>query len=566
MRLARPSILWRFIGRELLRLLLLTVGVVVCVLAFALAVKPLADGRLSALDALRFMSYASVPMLQYALPFAAGFAATLAYHRMGQDNELTACYAGGLSHRAMLLPAALAGIVLSGCMAMLTDQAMPRLLRNMQGMLASDVTRLMQSAVERRQAIRIDDRRLIYADDMQFLPLEPGSQADQHFVLTGVVAVELDRSGAVAWEASSRLAYVWLYRDSRRGPDGPAGAAPAAGAPTSTAVLLLRDSIGVKKDRGIVEDSESTLVYHLPRNFYDDPKFLTWADMDRALLRPEVMNYIDAQRATLATMLAERRAADTLRASLGSRGAVEFAGGGGRRVTVRGSGVEEQPTPKGFSVRGRNGNGVEVTVAEADGRTRVHRARRAFVSLPSTGDARRATGTMTIAMEEVATTGGGPEGDSGVLPEFEISGLVPSPDPLPALAGADLWSLLGMADQRLGAGQADRPLAEATARLRRQCDDLRREIFSKRHERIATSLSCLLMTLCGAVMAMRLRDSLPLTVYLWSFLPGLGAVLTINGGQKATYVYGPIGLVLLYGGLTALALYAFIEFRRLAKH
>ncbi len=50
---------------------------------------------------------------------------------------------------------------------------------------------------------------------------------------------------------------------------------------------MMRDSIGVKKDRGIVEDSESTLVYHLPRNFNDDPKFLSWADMDRALLRPE---------------------------------------------------------------------------------------------------------------------------------------------------------------------------------------------------------------------------------------------------------------------------------------
>lgn len=566
MRLARPSILWRFIGCELLRLLLLTVGVVVCVLAFALAVKPLADGRLSALDALRFMSYASIPMLQYALPFAAGFAATLAYHRMSQDNELTACYAGGLSHRSMLLPAVLAGLVLAGCMALLTDQAMPRLLRNMQGMLASDITRLMQSAVERRQAIRIDERRLIYADDMQFLPLEPGSQADQHFVLTGVVAVELDRSGAVAWEASSRLAYVWLYRDSRMGPGVPAGGGPGAGAPTSTAVLLLRDSIGVKKDRGIVEDSESTLVYHLPRNFNDDPKFLSWADMDRALLRPEVMNYIDAQRATLATMLAERQAADALRSALSTRGAVEFAGGAGRRVTVRGSGVDDQPASKGFAVRGRNGNGVEVTVAEADGRTRVHRARRAFVSLPSTSDARRATGTMTIAMEEVATSGGGAEGDSGVLPEFDISGLVPSPDPLPALAGADLWSLLTMADRRVEANPGDKPLAGAASRVRRQYDDLRREIFSKRHERIATSLSCLLMTLCGAVMAMRLRDSQPLTVYLWSFLPGLGAVLTINGGQKATYVYGTVGLLLLYGGLAAMVAYTLVEFRRLTRH
>ena len=51
------------------------------------------------------MGLAMVPMLQYVLPFAAGFGATLAYHRQTSENELTAAKASGVSHRALLMPA-----------------------------------------------------------------------------------------------------------------------------------------------------------------------------------------------------------------------------------------------------------------------------------------------------------------------------------------------------------------------------------------------------------------------------------------------------------------------------
>ncbi|HED52782.1 MAG TPA: LptF/LptG family permease, partial [Phycisphaerales bacterium] len=85
-----PLTLWMRTTVELWRLLLLSTGMLVAVISFAVTIGPLADGQLSPIDALRFMLFASVPMLAYALPFGAGFAATLVYHRMGHDNELTA--------------------------------------------------------------------------------------------------------------------------------------------------------------------------------------------------------------------------------------------------------------------------------------------------------------------------------------------------------------------------------------------------------------------------------------------------------------------------------------------
>ena len=105
MTFGMPISLWKYITLELWRIIALTAAVLVAVIAFAASIKPMADGKITPLEALQFMGLAVVPMLQYALPFAAGFGATLAYHRLSHDNEVTAAYAGGVSHRAVLLPA-----------------------------------------------------------------------------------------------------------------------------------------------------------------------------------------------------------------------------------------------------------------------------------------------------------------------------------------------------------------------------------------------------------------------------------------------------------------------------
>jgi lipopolysaccharide export LptBFGC system permease protein LptF len=102
--------------------------------------------------------------------------------------------------------------------------------------------------------------------------------------------------------------------------------------------------------------------------------------------------------------------------------------------------------------------------------------------------------------------------------------------------------------------------------LRNRIDDLMREILSKRHERVAMSVACLVMVVLGAVMALRLRDSLPLTIYLWAFFPALGAVLTVSAGQQLTHDHGVPGLFLLWGGIAALGAYTLVELSRLSRH
>jgi len=127
--------------------------------------------------------------------------------------------------------------------------------------------------------------------------------------------------------------------------------------------------------------------------------------------------------------------------------------------------------------------------------------------------------------------------------------------------------LMRAADARLASrpGEA-RLLAPPLGALRERIDDLLREVLSKRHERNAMAVACLVMVVLGAVMAMRLRESLPLTIYLWAFFPALGAVLTVSAGQQLTHEHGVPGLFLLWGGIAALGAYTLVELSRLSRH
>jgi hypothetical protein len=80
------------------------------------------------------------------------------------------------------------------------------------------------------------------------------------------------------------------------------------------------------------------------------------------------------------------------------------------------------------------------------------------------------------------------------------------------------------------------------------------------------ALSCAVMILTGAVTALLFSRKLPLTVYLWTFLPALATIVTISGGQQLVHQIGPAGLTLMWSGVAALGLYTFIVFLKLARH
>jgi lipopolysaccharide export LptBFGC system permease protein LptF len=570
---------WRFLFVELVKLIALSAAVVVVVGAFGLVIKPLAEGRLAPLDALRFMLYASVPMLQYALPFAAGFAATLVYHRAGQDNEVTACFAGGVSHRALLGPALVIGLVMAGLMFVLTDQAMPRLLRRMQELITADAARMVASAVDKGEPLVIDSRRSVYARAFARPESAPPPPAIDHFVLSGVLAVETDAAGAVTKEAAAELAYVWLYRGAGGGAD--------AGEDVTTVVMKLRNTSGGITGRGQFELEQAPYVFRVPETLTDDPKYLTWAEMDAAYDHPERMSPVEQRRWRLVLRLAERQSAAKVREDLMRGGVMTLTDAAGRPVVIRAAGLAAsagrvEGSGDGFELAAGPDGVIEVRAMLEDGRTRTHRAERAWLSqsatpAPGGGGMLGASGNasasqLVLRMENVSTTGpgltaeavGGGAADQtpGVLKDYSIAGLTPTPDPLPTLAGLSVERLLAEAR---GYAVQDQPLVDARRALDRRTEALRREIRAKQHERIAAALACIVTILCGAVMALRLREALPLPVYLWSFLPSLLGIFAISGGQSVAQAQGQWGVPMVYAGVVGLGVWTFVQYRVLAR-
>src|SRR5262245_2217447 len=91
-RLRIAITMWRHTRLDLIKLVVLSTSVLVLVIAIGAAVKPLSDGALQPQDLPKFLMIACVPMLAYALPFAAGFAATLVYYRVAHENEAVAAH------------------------------------------------------------------------------------------------------------------------------------------------------------------------------------------------------------------------------------------------------------------------------------------------------------------------------------------------------------------------------------------------------------------------------------------------------------------------------------------
>ena len=119
------GVLTRYVTVELLKTILVTTGVLVTVIAFGATVKPLVRNLLGGFDIARYVALACIPMLQYALPFASGFGATLVMHRFASDNEVIAMSASGLGYGRIFRPIFLLATVLLLVMVVLVNFVVP---------------------------------------------------------------------------------------------------------------------------------------------------------------------------------------------------------------------------------------------------------------------------------------------------------------------------------------------------------------------------------------------------------------------------------------------------------
>lgn len=601
---AAPITLWLYIFKDMWRQILLTAAVLVTVLAFALIVKPLADGLLTPWQCMQLLGLSMLPALQYALPFAACFGATLSYYRLSSDNELVAAHAGGISHRSLLAPALVSGVVLLLLLLTLSNFVIPRFLRHSERIVAVNAATYIESTIKRGRAVKTDVQgkpAYIYADSVRRIesptnagarPISSsadggtaggrGGSAYERLWLTGILFVTFDTTGKIAWQGSAREAIVWLRKQPT--PD-------ADGRSSTEVVLKPVDFVGLQGS-GRAEGGEAIQTFRIPNSMKDDPKFLSFSELVRLSANPDLLSPVDERRRRLALALAEVEIAGQTRESLRTYSAAEFLDStGSTRYVLRGGDLRRvAKDPRWWRIRPDPASGViAVERFTSDGSAPI--VQRASAGWIRVGISNALDGTdqvtVHIRLQDVSAQAAGSAGleagsntDStlgpeeaappqtvGAINEWNIAELSPGTDLATHILGQPSPKLQEMSEYLMAAspreaGSLEAPLKE----LRRSIGSLMREIFSKHHERMAMGVACLVMVVLGGIMAMRLRESVPLRIYLWAFFPALAAVLTISTGQQLTHQHGAIGLVALWGGVALLGAYAIFEFKQLARH
>lgn len=563
-----PFTLTRSIFYELARLVLLATAVLVCVIAFAAAVKPLADGKLTGGDALRFIGFIIPPMLAYALPFAAGLASTLVYHRLATDNEMTAAQAGGISLRMLLLPALITGLFLSGVLALLNEQLIPRFLQQATRLVTVNVPRYLAMQIPKGTGVELAPGLHVIADQAHH-NYEAEYGVD-HVVLARMMAVKTDGNGKITQEVAAPRADLWFY---------PPGAREGEGEGNELAPVFIRMSNAMVIDKSVnnayVKDRvEGT--YQIPSPTKTDPKFLTFGELRELREYPERMNWVDRKRRELALALGQSAAIKEIAGALAHAGEVRLLDDRDQDVIVRGKGL----APKANAGIGQYviaplaGGDVEVELTrpgvEGTSATRLlMSAKEASLVADLSFDPATKRSAIRLSLERVRTRVVGAKqspADDATTDRAQLMVDNLSLPSRPADAILKLSARKLVAQAKTGSDANEVLVQQQADGLNKDIADLMRLVTSKQHERWAMAASCAVMVLTGAVTALKLSKKLPLTVYLWTFIPAIVSLVTISGGQQMVRQVGVNGLVLMWAGVGGLAVYTMVVYRRLARH
>ena len=529
--------LHRYILFELLRVFLLSAAVLVTVIAFGAAIKPLASDELvGPMQTAKYIALASVPMLQFALPFAAGFAATLVLHRLTTDNEIQAMAAGGLSYSRILLPVIALGAVLVVVMVMLTQWMMPRVWALMERSIVADVTRMLRASIDKGVPFELGNLQ-IYADHLyeEDPPDELGA-AETRLILVHVVAAELDDDGRITAEVSARQAVVDFYRHENR----------------SYIKLALLDTV-VFDGQNLLQTPEvrPTSAYPLPSAIRDHPMFMTRGDMLRLRENPDDFWAVARARANLVRLLRSVETRGFLSRHLNDDARVTLAEGDAR-VTVYADKLS------GRRLSTHDDRPIEVEIQKPGVSIRQVRASSATLTEHASSTLAEPTFDLELVDCEVVDSSGQVINRRAQL---VMPGLRPQSSGVRDLAALSSEELLEAAQGRGGS------IGKRAERLQQEISDLRLQIQSRLTRRYALSATAMLLLLLGSTLAMVLRNALPLVIYLWAFIPSIVDIMLISGGgHMIKDGYMLTGMIVLWSGNALLAATTFVSYRRLARN
>jgi lipopolysaccharide export LptBFGC system permease protein LptF len=535
---------------ELLRVLLLTTTVIVVVIAFGAAIKPLADSSLGSGSVVKYVALAMIPMLQFALPFSAGFAATLVLHRFAADNELVAMSTSGMRYRTIFAPVIAVGLALLVGMFILLHTVVPRFWGRMQDMLAKDATSIFLSAVSRGEALEVGQVS-IYADTATVDPVPPDNGAEQRLLLQGVAAIQKNGAGQPVTEFTSEFATV----DVHRGREG------------VIMKLAMTNGSGFNAADGTVVfvPTAQPQAVQLGRALDADAKSMTYFELQD--VRNDLPNHIEVQSARKAVLLSLMRAQvwQCIARELQTSGKVELVEEGGRRsYRIEGGTLEND------IIKPKSPN-TTVRIVELDRARPIREAVCSQVVMPFDTEDSSVGRVDLIATAPRAKDLLRSEGLSSRWPA-RIRSLSAAPCSTSNIAKLEFTELAPNVGE-LSKSDASIPKSIQAAgtssltNLFKTMNNVDVDAFSHLCQRAALAWSAPLIILLGASLAALKRNSLPLTMYLIAFIPGILNIVMIAGGQQVIRADNVVwGVIVSWSGNAILLLCSMYALRQLARN
>ena len=546
-----PWTLYRYILIELIKIMTMVVVMLVFVISFAAAIKPMSDGLLSAGAVIKFVGYSAPTMLGFALPFAGAFASTLVFIRMATDNEIIACSASGMSYAKVLAPVAALGLVLTMGLFYLSNFVVPGFYKAAAQTLENDLMSVLVTQLDQNRPFTEIPGFVVYADSATQKEAPPETGASRYIRLEGATVGEFDNQQRVRVDSTARIANILLFQDDEG----------------SRVTIMLLDAMRYQPDTGELEYVERLPFGPVPLDtpFKDDPKFLSWPELRELDRKPE--RYDDVKESK--TELGVEYAVAQLRSLIFQQVRADHG-----REGVRLSGKNQEYLIRSPAARMQSGGirllarqNLPITVEyPADAPLRRMEAQSGFIKInpPSYGGLEPSASielfdlrVFTIPNTEALT-----EAPEGSLPPLRW----PEPVIEPETLNNSIEQLQALASDQAAISPN---VSRAQTELSNNIHKLGRKIVSQLHVRAASAVTCLMLLLFGSVLAMHLKGQMPLVVFFWSFMLAIVSIIIIHTGQNLATSRDTsisVGLSVLWMGNIGIALASFVVYRKLARN
>ncbi len=527
-----PWTLYRYILREMLKLLILSSAVLVTVISVAAAVRPLSEGLIGPLSLIKFVAYTAPTMLTFALPFAGAFAATLVFLRMAGDNEITACSASGISYAGILLPVLALGLVLTMGLFYASNFVMPWFYREASRTVQTDLITALVAQLDKRQPYTLGkDKVVIYADRAEQHAITDaiaekvgGSvRPSKLIVLQGVALGMLDDEGHMRSDATARQANLLVFND----PDTDA----------SWVTILLEQAMYFDATQGTLGYLERSVAptIDIPSPFRDHVEFLDLPRLRRLRVEPDGFDEVRRQTRELVDAVTRERLLEAVIQSLRQ--------GPQRVVTLMSPRTGERFLIRAPHVR-RKENELLLT-SEGDQRVTIEQEqqgqiKRRYEAVQATmridEDSQGEEPTLLMKLSEVRVWD---VRAADVLAEHETYNTLPAMTwptkmlgkPRDEILSAEILAEAQQPRYQQG-GNRGRTVIAATRRLKSTLTELGKRISAQLHSRAASAVSCSLLLLLGSVLSMKMKQQMPLVVYFWSFMLAIVTLVIIYTGNN----------------------------------